>query len=52
MCVVSVSVPSLPPELSQGLTPPPSFKVPEFWKLFQQAVDSADKVSPLNKKAS
>ncbi|TNY19575.1 uridine nucleosidase [Rhodotorula diobovata] len=26
--------------------------VPEFWKLFQQAVDSADKVSPLNKKAS
>ncbi|BGP36446.1 Uridine nucleosidase 1 [Rhodotorula kratochvilovae] len=24
--------------------------VPEFWKLFQQAVDEADKVSPLNKK--
>ncbi|GAA6056776.1 hypothetical protein JCM3770_006128 [Rhodotorula araucariae] len=24
--------------------------VPEFWKLFQQAVDAADKVSPLNKK--
>ena len=47
--------PPPPPSRSPPRSPPRTnvyvleeLDVPEFWKLFQQTVDAADKVSPLN----